>query len=109
MDVLCAMQPSVVKATRPNIYGQRTYHNEQCTLWKNCTEDPWTSFVTANRRSMVHYTVWYCAFFFGMLLLLLLLSCENFETSYILKFNSFFKQTLPNTQKIDLQRTGIWK
>lgn len=27
----------------------RTYHNEQCTLWKNCTEDPWTSFVTANR------------------------------------------------------------
>lgn len=26
----------------------RTYHNEQCTLWKKCRGDPWTSLVTAN-------------------------------------------------------------
>lgn len=27
----------------------RTYHNEQCTLWKNGTEDPWSSLHTAKR------------------------------------------------------------
>lgn len=68
MDVLCAMQPWVVEATRPNIY------NHEHTIMNNAryarTEDPWTIFVTACRTfsdvEWFIYTVWYSACSFGM-------------------------------------------
>lgn len=61
MDVLCVMQSSVVKAARPNIYDEEhTIMNNACYgRTAQRIHGPVSSLQIG--RSMVHYTVCYCA------------------------------------------------